>query len=222
MRAWRFGEVDKPAGGFGVARGAVGRRTRRPAAAPVDPDAARWWEIYGTLRWGVICIMQAAAHRLGITRSVELAAIGRRTCENEHDLLALLPGRPMPPATDVDGDRRVRRPTTARRPPSWPRRCGSGSRATSPRRPTGRVRFHARVAANVLAMIERELRLGPATPPPTPRASPASGSTTTPRWPPPSGPATLDDRWDEVRTAVWSSVRDKLAVAHPGYDDELP
>jgi len=43
------------------------------------------------VKWGVICIMQAATHLNGLTRSVELAAIGRRVCENEHDLLELLP-----------------------------------------------------------------------------------------------------------------------------------
>jgi hypothetical protein len=35
--------------------------------------------------------MQAMAHTSGALRSVELAAIGRRVCENEWDLLNLLP-----------------------------------------------------------------------------------------------------------------------------------
>ena len=34
--------------------------------------------------------MQASAHLTGTVRSHELAAIGRRVCENEHDLLLLL------------------------------------------------------------------------------------------------------------------------------------
>ncbi len=34
-----------------------GPPTRRPAVPrSTFPDAARWWEVYGTLRWGVICI----------------------------------------------------------------------------------------------------------------------------------------------------------------------
>lgn len=40
-----------------------------------------------------MCIMQAAAHLSGTTRSHELAAIGRRVCENEHDLFLALDGR---------------------------------------------------------------------------------------------------------------------------------
>ncbi|MGW0481696.1 hypothetical protein [Nonomuraea sp. NPDC003214] len=42
------------------------------------------------LKWGVICVMQAMRHLRGGERSVELAAIGRRVCENEWDLLRML------------------------------------------------------------------------------------------------------------------------------------
>jgi aminoglycoside phosphotransferase (APT) family kinase protein len=90
VKAWRFGVADKPVGGFGdydeltAAYEAAG-------GVRVDPDALRWWEALGTLKWGVICIMQGMAHTSGAVRSVELAAIGRRVCENEWDLLHLLP-----------------------------------------------------------------------------------------------------------------------------------
>jgi hypothetical protein len=57
----------------------------------VDPDVVRWWETLGTLKWGIMCMMQANVHLSGASRSHELAAIGRRVCENEHDLLLLLP-----------------------------------------------------------------------------------------------------------------------------------
>src|SRR5690606_520923 len=59
--------------------------------APVDRGALRWWQAMGTLRWAVICMIQAQTHVGGLARSVELAAIGRRVCESEHDLLSLLP-----------------------------------------------------------------------------------------------------------------------------------
>ena len=86
VKAWRFG-VDKPVGGFGDydelidAYEAAGGR-------PVDRDALHWWETLGTLKWGIMCIMQAFTHTSGAVRSVELAAIGRRVCEQEWDLLA--------------------------------------------------------------------------------------------------------------------------------------
>jgi hypothetical protein len=40
-----------------------------------------------------MCITQAASHLNGLARSHELAAIGRRVCENEWDLIGLLKGR---------------------------------------------------------------------------------------------------------------------------------
>ncbi|MDQ6698522.1 MAG: phosphotransferase family protein [Actinomycetota bacterium] len=89
VRAWRFGS--------GLAAGGFGSREQLVAAYEdaggqrVDLEALRWWEVMGTLTWGVICMMQAATHRSGLSRSVELAAIGRRVCETEHDLLSLLP-----------------------------------------------------------------------------------------------------------------------------------
>ncbi len=89
VRAWRFGS-HLAAGGFG-SREQLIAAYEGAGGQPVDPGALRWWEIMGTFAWGVICMMQAATHRSGLSRSVELAAIGRRVCETEHDLLSLLP-----------------------------------------------------------------------------------------------------------------------------------
>ena len=41
-----------------------------------------------------MCIVQANVHLSGAARSHELAAIGRRVCENEYDLLTLLEEAP--------------------------------------------------------------------------------------------------------------------------------
>lgn len=220
VRAWRFGEVAKPAGGFGT-REELWAAYEDGGGRRVDPGAARWWELYGTLRWGVICMVQAASHRLGLARSMELAAIGRRTCENEHDLLALLPGGPMPPATAADPiDRWAPHdsPSAAELADAvreWVR--GDVAAATS-----GRVRFHTRVAANVLGIIERELRLGPASAQAHRRRLDDLGFDDDAALAAAIRDGNLDDRFEEVRSAIWASVRDKLAVAHPGYDDALP
>ncbi len=91
VKSWRFGS-PKPVAGvaeyepFFEAYQAAGGRA-------VDPAAVRWWEVLGTMKWGIICIAQANAHLSGGTRSHELAAIGRRVCENEHDLFLALDGR---------------------------------------------------------------------------------------------------------------------------------
>jgi len=49
--------------------------------------------VLGTLKWGIMCMLQASAHLTGVTRSHELAAIGRRVCENEYDLFLAIGDR---------------------------------------------------------------------------------------------------------------------------------
>ena len=82
-------------------------------------------------------------------------------------------------------------------------------------------RFHARVAANVLSIVERELELGPA----QARAHAARleqlGVTDDAALAAAIRDGTLDGRLDEVRELVWESVRDKLAVANPAYLDRV-
>ena len=89
VKAWRFGQIDRPAGGFG-SREQLWAAYEAAGGARVDPGRARFWEIFGTLRWGIICLTQADRHLSGGERSVELCTIGRRAAENEYDLVELL------------------------------------------------------------------------------------------------------------------------------------
>ena len=88
MRSWRFGGPGE-VGGFGD-RADLYEAYERTSAVAVDADAVHWWEILSNVKWGVMTMMQAFTHLWGHVRSVELAAIGRRTCETEYDLLRLL------------------------------------------------------------------------------------------------------------------------------------
>jgi hypothetical protein len=85
---------------------------------------------------------------------------------------------------------------------------------------TGQVNFHARVAANVLRIVERELtddsvaevtgalaELGFAD-----EAQLAAAIRT----------GALDERSDDVLPVLRTLVRHRLAVAHPGYDEARP
>jgi aminoglycoside phosphotransferase (APT) family kinase protein len=92
IRAWRFGApAAMGAGGLGSVESFLS--TYETASGnTVDRDAFRWWLTVATLRWGVICRFQAERHLSGQTRSVELAAIGRRVSETEWDVLDLLEG----------------------------------------------------------------------------------------------------------------------------------
>ena len=93
IRAWRFGApAELAAGGLGSIDEFV-HAYQQAGGCPVDRAALHWWLVLATLRWGVICRMQAERHLSGQTPSVELAAIGRRVCETEWDILDLLEGR---------------------------------------------------------------------------------------------------------------------------------
>jgi aminoglycoside phosphotransferase (APT) family kinase protein len=91
VNSWRFGEIDKPVGGFGTREDlfagyeAAGRRA--------DPARVKFWEVMGTLRWGVMCCGMMQRFRLGPDHSMERAMIGRRSSETEIDLLRLLAPR---------------------------------------------------------------------------------------------------------------------------------
>jgi aminoglycoside phosphotransferase (APT) family kinase protein len=90
IRAWRFGAPRSlGAGGLGSVDEFLGAY-ENASGTTVDGSAMHWWLVLSTLRWGVICRYQAERHLSGQTRSVELAAIGRRVCETEFDLLTLL------------------------------------------------------------------------------------------------------------------------------------
>lgn len=89
VRSWRFGG-SSPVGGFGSYE-ALLESYNQASGTDIDLGTLRWWEVLGTLRWGVICLAQRRKHLDRSERSIELAAIGRRVSEVEHDLMVLLP-----------------------------------------------------------------------------------------------------------------------------------
>lgn len=89
LKPWRFGRVDAEVGGFGP-RELFYRAYEQAGGGPIDHDTVRFWEVLTNLKWGALCVARAMAHLLGMQRSVEAAAIGRRVAETEHDLLALM------------------------------------------------------------------------------------------------------------------------------------
>lgn len=89
INSWRFGAIDHAVGGFG-AREDLYAGYEAAGGGPVDRARAHFWEVLGTLRWGVICAMSGVALREGTATGVERALIARRASETELDLLNLL------------------------------------------------------------------------------------------------------------------------------------
>jgi aminoglycoside phosphotransferase (APT) family kinase protein len=91
VNSWRFGEIDKPVGGFGRREELFAGYER--AGRRVDPARVKFWEVMGTLRWGVMCCGMMQRFRISPEHSIERAMIGRRSSETEIDLLRLLAPR---------------------------------------------------------------------------------------------------------------------------------
>jgi aminoglycoside phosphotransferase (APT) family kinase protein len=89
---WRFGELDKPVGGFGLRQQLLDAYERASGLA-IDPARLEWWDVLGSLRWGVMCADMPKWLRSGRDTSVERALISRRASESELDLLRLLAPR---------------------------------------------------------------------------------------------------------------------------------
>jgi hypothetical protein len=81
----------------------------------------------------------------------------------------------------------------------------------------GRVQFHTRVAVNVLAMVERELRNGAEQLAAHAEGLAALGVADERALADAIRNGDLDDRLDEVRAVVEGTVRSKLEVANPRY-----
>jgi len=82
VNSWRFGEIDKPVGGFGSREELfAGYET---AGRRVESARVMFWEVMAPLRWGVMCCGMMQRFRLRSRHSMERAMIGRRSSENRN------------------------------------------------------------------------------------------------------------------------------------------
>lgn len=88
VNSWRFGRSDLPVGGFGTLEQLFDGYEAEGGV--VDVERVHYWQVLGTLKWGIICEGMARVYLTGAERNVEKAAIGRRASETEIDLLELL------------------------------------------------------------------------------------------------------------------------------------
>jgi aminoglycoside phosphotransferase (APT) family kinase protein len=162
--AWRFERPDRPAAGLGSREQLLGAYARH-SGVEVDPAELAWWELAGTLRWGVICVMQAFTHLSGAARSVEHAVIGRRACEVEWDLLGMLDAREGEAQAGADAPYEAApapvvpalhdRPTAVELVEAARGALGDEILPLL----DGRAAFQTRVSLRALGMVRRELEL---------------------------------------------------------------
>ncbi len=153
--SWRFGRRDLPVGGFGELDDLLDGY-ESVSGIRVDPEHVRFWEVFGSFWWSIGCLGMANHFRTGPDRSVERAAIGRRSSECQVDCVNLLIPGPVDvieppehvssldmPRVDelVEGVRDLLR--------------NDVMTATQ-----GRLSFLARVSGNALDIVLRELAVG--------------------------------------------------------------
>jgi aminoglycoside phosphotransferase (APT) family kinase protein len=86
VKTWRFGGIQ-PVGGIG-SREDLFAAYERAAGTAVDPAVVHFWEVWGSVRWAVMCLIKGLAHRRDAAhRTVEALAIGRRMEEPLFDFL---------------------------------------------------------------------------------------------------------------------------------------
>lgn len=162
MTVWRFGMLDKPAFGVGslddyfAAYEAAGGR-------PVDRDRFKYWLVYRTLWWALGCLQMGQAWRSGADTTVERVVVGRRTAEQELDIIRLLEdgapaaerAAPLPPSPAAAGAP-VGEPTTqemVRAVRDW---LGEAIKPQA----EGHGKFQVAVAMNALGIVMRDLGAG--------------------------------------------------------------
>lgn len=220
IRAWRFGAPKAlEAGGLGAVDDFLAAY-ENAGGARVDPAGFRWWLALATLRWGVICRYQAHRHLSGQTPSVELATIGRRVCETELDLLNLLGDFGAIPVAERrqmhrnPADGLHGRPTAAELVAAVADFLDGDVRANT----EGQVNFHARVAANALRMVQRELEATDTADVTAALADVGVGSEDELAGAVRRGE--FDDRADELVACLRVLVGHRVSAAHPGYENE--
>ena len=215
-KAWRFGSAN-PVGGFG-ARADLMSGYAEGGGSPPDEATQRWWELYGTVRWALLCRRQAARYLSDSEPSIELAVLGRRVCEQEYDVLLALgyaePLKLTDPLEDTVG------PATAPHDrPTGPGllRAVREFLATEVTMTDPSLAFHARVAANALRIAEREAMLAAGHARDHRARLAALGCADDAELCAAIRDGSLDHRFDDVIAAVRAMAVDKLAVANPSH-----
>ena len=156
--SWRFGVSERVVGGFGDLDDLISGY-EAASGQTVDRAAVHFWQVFGSFWWAIGCLTMFQHHRIGTDATVERPAIGRRSSECQVDCVNLIiPGPVALPATIAP----VLPLTEMPRSDEILSSVVKFLRDDIAPAIDGRTRFLARVAANALEIIGRELTDGPA------------------------------------------------------------
>jgi len=152
--SWRYNS-DKPVGGFGEYEDLF-RGYEEVSGKKINPDHVKFWEVFGSYWWAVGCLGFVEHYRNGPDQSVERPAVGRRTSECQVDCVNLL----------IPGPAEVLTPSIEKSSFDMPRAeellasVRDFLRQDVMSETRGRTNFLARVAANSLDIVIREMAVG--------------------------------------------------------------
>jgi len=153
--SWRFGNSGLPVGGFGHYEDLFAGY-EAVSGRPVDWEHVKFWEVFGSFWWGMVCLSMVGIYRSGLDKSVERVAIGRRTSEGQVDCANLLIPGPVDLIEPDDETSGLDMPRLDELTSSV--RDFLRDEVMSATR--GRVSFMARVAANSLDIVLRQQASG--------------------------------------------------------------
>jgi aminoglycoside phosphotransferase (APT) family kinase protein len=87
--SWRFGQPQRRVGGFGDLDDLLAGYVEA-GGAPIAPERVDFWQMVGSLKWGVMTTMMYARFAADPTAGPERAVIGRRLSETEADIVAII------------------------------------------------------------------------------------------------------------------------------------
>lgn len=156
-RSWRFGVAEKEVGGFGDLDDLIAGY-EAVSGSTVDRAAVRFWELFGSFWWAVSTLSMGQSFRDGSETSLERPVIGRRSSECQIDCVnMLIPGpvdKPVAVQKSLSGSDLPRTDELL-----------AGVRdflkTDAAQAMSGRNQFLARVAANSIDIVLRDLALGP-------------------------------------------------------------
>lgn len=172
VNSWRFGQIDNPVGGFG-AREDLYAGYEAATGEPVDAERVKFWEVFGSFWWAVHSLAMAESYRMDPAAGVERPGIARRSSECQIDCVNMIIPGPVtapgelttaPPAASLlllEGQP-VGAPSELPQIGELLQSVESFLKDEVKTTTTGRTSFLARVAANSLAIVRRDLDLGPA------------------------------------------------------------
>jgi aminoglycoside phosphotransferase (APT) family kinase protein len=87
--SWRFGQPQRRVGGFGDLDDLLAGYVAA-GGEPIAPERVDFWQMVGSLKWGVMTTMMYARFAADPTAGPERAVIGRRLSETEADIVAIV------------------------------------------------------------------------------------------------------------------------------------